>query len=131
MNMIPFAIRMAFSILVTVLKYIPSFSMLKAITKAKRITGIPVPIENSKGIAKPDLIVIGISIPKNKAPLYGQKANENKAPNRKAPSKPLVLNLSEKFSIQPPPFIKLSLMMSSIIKPKITSTNPIYFSPFP
>ena len=67
--MIPFAIRMAFSILVTVLKYIPSFSMLKAITKAKRITGIPVPIENSKGIAKPDLMVIGISIPKNKAPL--------------------------------------------------------------
>lgn len=69
MDIIPAAIRIIFSILVMALKYIPSFSILKAMTKAKRITGNPVPMENSTGIAKPDFIVIGISIPKNSAPL--------------------------------------------------------------
>lgn len=63
--------RITFSTLVIALKYIPNFSILKAITKANRITGKPVPNENTTGKANPALAesVIGISIAKNKAPL--------------------------------------------------------------
>ena len=69
MKVIPAKIRIAFSTLVIALKYLPNFSKLNAITKAKSITGKPVPIENTIGANKPVLIVIGINIPKNNAPL--------------------------------------------------------------
>jgi len=68
--------------------------MLKAITKAKKITGNPVPMENKTGKNNPPSAesVIGINMAKNKAPLYGQNANANNTPKRKEPNKPLVLN---------------------------------------
>jgi hypothetical protein len=80
--------RITFSTLVMALKYIPNFSILNAITKANRITGNPVPNENTIGKAKPTSAesVIGISIAKNNAPLYGQNANANNAPNKKVPN---------------------------------------------
>ena len=86
--------RITFSTLVMALKYIPNFSMLNAMTKANSITGNPVPIEKTIGKANPALSesVIGMSIAKNKAPLYGQKAKANKAPNKNEPNSPFVLN---------------------------------------
>ena len=71
MNVSPATTRITFSILVIALKYLPNFSILKAIMNAKINTGKPVPNENTIGIANPasEASVIGISIPKNKAPL--------------------------------------------------------------
>jgi len=71
MKTTPATKRITFSTLVMTLKYIPNFSMLNAITKAKRITGKPVPNEKTTGNANPALVesVIGINIAKNNAPL--------------------------------------------------------------
>lgn len=71
MNVSPATTRITFSILVIALKYLPNFSILKAMTNAKINTGKPVPNENTIGIANPasEESVIGISIPKNNAPL--------------------------------------------------------------
>ncbi len=88
--MTPAIIRITFSTLVMALKYIPSFSILQTITKAKKITGKPVPVENTTGNARPADAdkVIGISMAKNSAPLYGQNANANTTPSKKEPSNP-------------------------------------------
>ena len=98
--------------------------MLKAITKAKKITGNPVPIEKTIGSNKPslDAKVIGINMAKNKAPLYGQNAIANKAPNKNEPNNPLVLNVSDNFSVKLNPLIKFNLITSNIIKPMIINT---------
>ncbi|MNR31158.1 hypothetical protein D3C85_1486520 [compost metagenome] len=71
MNVSPATIRITFSILVIALKYLPNFSILKAMMNAKTNTGNPVPKENAIGIVNPasEESVIGISIPKNNAPL--------------------------------------------------------------
>ena len=71
MNVSPATTRITFSILVIALKYLPNFSILKAMMNAKTNTGKPVPNENTIGIANPasEESVIGISIPKNNAPL--------------------------------------------------------------
>ena len=71
MNVSPATTRITFSILVIALKYLPNFSILKAMMNAKTNTGKPVHNENTIGIANPasEESVIGISIPKNKAPL--------------------------------------------------------------
>ena len=71
MKVSPAIIRISFSILVIALKYLPNFSILKAMTRAKINTGKPVPNEKKNGIANPasEEIVIGINIPKNNAPL--------------------------------------------------------------
>ena len=71
MNVSPATTRITFSILVIALKYLPNFSILKAMMNAKITTGNPVPKEKTIGIANPpsDESVIGISIPKNNAPL--------------------------------------------------------------
>ena len=45
-----------------------------------------------------EVIVIGIKIPKNKAPLYGQNAKAKTTPIKKEPNKPLFLNFSDSFS---------------------------------
>ena len=133
MKTIPARKRITFSTFVMALKYSPSFSMLKAITKANNITGKPVPKEKTTGKANPALVesVMGINMAKNKAPLYGQKAKANKAPNKKEPSRPLVLNFSESLSVSVPPSIKFSLITSNITSPMAMSTKPINFSPFP
>ena len=95
--------------------------MLKAIIKAKKITGNPVPIEKTIGNNNPSLEanVIGINIAKNKAPLYGQNAIANKAPNKNEPNNPLVLKVSDNFSVKLNPLIKFNLIISNIIKPMI------------
>ncbi len=61
-------------------------------TNEKSITGSPVPIENTTGKANPAPVVsvIGISIAKNNAPLYGQNASANNAPSKNEPSRPFV-----------------------------------------
>ncbi len=98
--------------------------MLNAITKAKKITGSPVPIEKTMGNNNPSLEakVIGINMAKNKAPLYGQNAMANKAPNKNEPNNPLVLKVSDNFSVKLNPFMKFNLNTSNIIKPMIINT---------
>ena len=48
------------------------------------------PVENTTGNARPADAdkVIGISMAKNSAPLYGQNANANTTPSKKEPSNP-------------------------------------------
>ncbi len=57
------------------------------------ITGKPVATANNTGKYKPDALamVIGISIPKNKTPLYGQNAKANTTPCKNARHEPLPL----------------------------------------
>ena len=125
--------RIHFSNLEIALKYIPNFSKLNAMIKAKKITGIPVPIEKKIGNSKPsgEAIVMGKSTPKYKAPLYGQKAKANKIPNTKLPSKPLVLNFSVSFSETETPLKKLILIIFNINNPIKIIKKPMYFSPLP
>lgn len=61
--------------------------MLKAIKIAKTITGKPVPRANSGGNNKPpaESTTIGIKTPKNKTPLYGQKAKAKSRPRANDP----------------------------------------------
>jgi hypothetical protein len=71
MNAIPVMKRMTFSTFLMALKYLPSFSMLKAMMNANSKTGKPVPKENTIGTARPasEERVNGMSMPKYKAPL--------------------------------------------------------------
>ena len=107
--------------------------MLNAMMKAKKTTGRPVPSEKMTGNASPAEAdkVIGISIAKNKAPLYGQKAMAKITPNKNEPSKPLSLNLSDNLDVKLPCAMKFNLITSSIISPIRIIIGPINFSPFP
>lgn len=107
--------RMTFSTFLMALKYFPSFSMLKAMIKAKSKTGNPVPKENTIGMASPALAdkVNGINIPKYNAPLYGQKVKANNAPNKNEPNNPLSLNFSVNLSVKFPIESQLNLITSS------------------
>lgn len=71
-----------------------------------------------------DFIVKGISIPKNKAALCGQKANDKVIPNKKEPQYPVSGFLF---------FISSSssslLIKRSIINPERSMTIPAIFSP--
>ena len=80
-------VRVIFSILETTEKALPRYLIPKAIIKEKIITGTPVPKAKSGGnsSASWEFKTRGISTPKNKTPLYGQKAKANIIPKRKDP----------------------------------------------
>ena len=68
-------------------KTILIFLVLKARIKEKIITGNPVPKANNGGNKRLsfDFKTIGIKTPKNKTPLYGQKAKAKSIPNKSEP----------------------------------------------
>ena len=96
------------------------------------ITGKPVPKAKTKGRYRPEELemVIGINIPKNSTPLYGQKAKANITPSENEPSSPLFANFSEKRSsneVFPKKFKRITFSMT---KPIIINNGPRNFSPF-
>ncbi len=108
----------------------PIDPMLKAISQAKIMTGIPVAIANDMGKNKPPTLVtvMGINIPKYNTPLYGQKARANTIPNKSTPQKPRFFR-SSIFAVRNPVPGICNLSMPSINKPIIINSGPMSFSP--
>ncbi len=71
-----------FSNVFNLLNKLPTSEKVNAIRYAKTITGSPVAIAKTKGRKSPDVleIVMGISMPKYKTPLYGQNASAKSIP---------------------------------------------------
>lgn len=71
-----------FSNVLSLLKKLPTSEKVNAIKYANIITGSPVAIAKTTGRKSPDVleIVMGISMPKYKTPLYGQNARANSIP---------------------------------------------------
>ena len=122
-----------FSIFCTTRKALLTFCKLKAIKKANIITGNPVPKANSGGnnIPPVDFNTRGIKAPKNKTPLYGQKARANNMPSNNEPTYPLPESQIFAFSIIWLEAFKFIFMTLNITSPITISTGPKTLSPQP